>query len=178
MAVHATHLTAAEIRQLGQAGAMVCLCRTTERDLGDGLPAVAEMRAAGVRLCVGADSHCAPDAFEEIRAVELDDRSRTEQRTVAATAPDLLAIGTEAGYAALGLEQAAARDAVHLRADDAALAGAAGALLADHVIFGATARAVDQVFVGDNRIVEQGQHVIYEEAHREFTRTVSRIFGD
>ncbi|MCB0158946.1 MAG: formimidoylglutamate deiminase, partial [Caldilineaceae bacterium] len=72
--VHATHLTADEVMRLGQSGATVCLCRTTERDLGDGLPRTGELAAAGVRLCAGVDSHCAPDAFEELRAVELDER--------------------------------------------------------------------------------------------------------
>ncbi len=68
---------------------------------------------AGVNICVGVDSHCGGDAFEELRAVELDERSRREQRIVAATAPALLTMGTEAGYAAIGMADGWREDAVH-----------------------------------------------------------------
>ncbi len=176
VAVHATHLSADETVALGRATASVCLCRTTERDLGDGLPQTAELVAAGVRLCVGVDSHCSGDAFEEIRAVELDERSRSEQRIAAATATELLEMGTKAGYAALGLADAWREDAVHLRVDDPALVGASEPLLADHVVFGATPRAVDQLFVGGRRIVDGGVHDRYAEARAGYLQALTRVF--
>ena len=178
VAVHATHLTADEIAALGRANASVCLCRTTERDLGDGLPQTAEMVAAGVRLCVGVDSHCGADAFEELRAVELDERSRSEQRLVAASAPQLLAMGTSAGHVAIGAPDAWRADAVHLRSDDPALVGAREPLLADHVLFGATPRAVDQVYVDGRRIVDGGVHGRYAEARAGYLRALDKVLGD
>ena len=48
--VHATHLTDTEINTLGEARSMVCICRTTERDLGDGLPPISDLIQAGARL--------------------------------------------------------------------------------------------------------------------------------
>src|SRR5690625_5222775 len=36
-AVHATHLTAADITDLGSSGTSICMCPTTERDLADGI---------------------------------------------------------------------------------------------------------------------------------------------
>lgn len=177
VAVHATHLSEQEILHLGAAGATVCLCRTTERDLGDGLPKVADLRQAGVKLCVGVDSHCAADAYEEIRAVELDDRSRTERRIVAATAPELLEIGTKNGYEAIGWGTAWHDDRVLLRRDDPSLLGAADDLLADMVIFGATPRAVDEVWVGERQIVADGVHVSYEEAHRRYEQAIANLFN-
>ena len=36
------------MRALGDSGARVCLCRTTERDLGDGLPRTRDLVRAGV----------------------------------------------------------------------------------------------------------------------------------
>ncbi|MEM7116181.1 MAG: formimidoylglutamate deiminase [Chloroflexota bacterium] len=175
VSVHATHLSQAEIEQMGSAQAMACLCRTTERDLGDGLPQAGDMKAAGVRFCVGVDSHCCPDAFEEVRAVELDERSRTEQRIVAATAPELLSIGTQEGYVAIGMDDTWQEDEVWLRADDPALAGSDEELLADSVIFGATPRAVDQVFVAGQRIVDGGRHVAYESALREYEKVMAAM---
>ena len=177
VAVHATHLTAEEVAHLGRAGATVCLCRTTERDLGDGLPRTGELVDAGARLCVGVDSHCAPDAFEELRAVELDERSRTEQRIIL-SAPALLAMGTHNGYAAVGMAGLGEDDAVYLRRADPAFAGATLDLAADHVVFGATPRAVDEVWVAGTRIVENGVHTGYAAAHAGYVRALASLGMD
>jgi formimidoylglutamate deiminase len=80
VAVHATHLAPHEPGLLGQARAFVCLCPTTERDLGDGLPDVGALQAAGVRLCAGIDSHVVTHPLEDLRAIDLDERLRTGKR--------------------------------------------------------------------------------------------------
>jgi len=121
--VHATHLTDEEVQALGDARAMVCLCRTTERDLGDGLPRTSDLIQAGAQLCVGIDSHVEDNAFEEVRAVELDERSRLEARHTVAEAPELLEIATTLGYAACGMDNAWQEDSVRLRRTDPALVG-------------------------------------------------------
>lgn len=175
VAVHATHLDQAEIKALGQARAFICLCRTTERDLGDGLPPAAGLVQAGARLCVGVDSHAGPDAFEEIRAVELDDRSRTEARTVAAEAPALLQMATQCGYEAIGMADAWIEDEVYLRAADPSVALVEDDLLTDAVIFGATPRAVDEVIVGGQTIVKDGYHLRYDEAYHGYEQTLRKL---
>jgi formimidoylglutamate deiminase len=164
VAIHATHLSAPEIAALGTAGAFIGLCRTTERDLGDGTPALDALLAGGAKLCFGVDSHASSDAFEEIRAAELDMRVAAEARHVAAEAPRLLDAATRNGYAALGWGDAWQHDALWLNANDASLAGADPALLADAVVFGATPRAVQRVVVNGHTIVEQGRHIRYDEA--------------
>lgn len=80
VAVHATHLMPHEADLLGEARAFACLCPTTERDLGDGLPDVGALRGAGARLCTGVDSHVLTDPFEEMRGIELGERLRTQKR--------------------------------------------------------------------------------------------------
>jgi formiminoglutamate deiminase len=175
VAVHATHLDPAEIRALGTAQAFICLCRTTERDLGDGLPAVAELVQAGAQLCVGVDSHASPDAFEEIRAVELDDRSRTEARHVAAEAAALLGAATQGGYEAIGMPEAWSQDKVYLKATDPSIALSNDDLLPDAVIFGATPRAVDKVVVNDKVIVEQGLSLNYKVAYQGYEATLRKL---
>src|SRR6185437_11537704 len=80
VAVHATHLAPHEPALLGAARAFVCLCPTTERDLGDGLPDVFALQTAGVRLCVGIDSHVVTHPLEDLRAIDLDERLRTGRR--------------------------------------------------------------------------------------------------
>lgn len=175
VAVHATHLDAGEIQALGHSGATVCLCRTTERDLGDGLPHTAELIQAGARLCVGVDSHASGDAFEEIRAVELDERSRTLARTVAAEAPDLLTMATQNGCEAIGFGDAWKRDHVLLNAHDPSVAAIATEQLADAVVFAATPRAVQEVVVDGRSVVEAGWHADYETSRRAYETTLRRL---
>ena len=80
VAVHATHLLAHEASMLGVAHAFACICATTERDLGDGIPDLTALRNTGARLCVGIDSHVMTDPFEELRALETLERLRTQRR--------------------------------------------------------------------------------------------------
>ena len=79
-AVHCTQLLPHEADLLGRARAFACICATTERDLGDGLPDLGNLRAAGARLCTGIDSHVITDPFEELRALETHERLRTRRR--------------------------------------------------------------------------------------------------
>ena len=173
VAIHATHLTDEEIAALGAARSYVGLCRTTERDLGDGAPETAALVRAGARLCFGVDSHASGDAFEEVRAAELDMRVQAEARHVAAEAPLLLEAATRTGYQAIGFDTEWRTDTVWLDAEDASIAGADGDLLADAVVFGATPRAVDRVQVAGKVIVTGGRHVSYEEALAGFHKTIA-----
>jgi len=174
VAIHATHLTPAEIAALGAARAYIGLCRTTERDLGDGAPETAALVQAGAQICFGVDSHASGDAFEEVRAAELDMRVQAEARHVAAEAPRLLDAATRAGYQAIGFGAEWQTDTVWLNADDASIAGADDELLADAVIFGATPRAVDRAEVAGRVIVDGGRHVRYDEALAAFQKTIKR----
>ncbi len=78
--VHCTNLTAAEARLLGEAKGFACICATTERDLGDGLPDISALRASGARLCTGIDSHVVTDPIDDLRALETHERLRTRAR--------------------------------------------------------------------------------------------------
>jgi cytosine/adenosine deaminase-related metal-dependent hydrolase len=80
VAVHATQLEPHEARLLGEARAFACVCATTERDLGDGLPNLGALREAGVRLCTGIDSHVVTDPFDDLRSLETHERLRTRAR--------------------------------------------------------------------------------------------------
>lgn len=178
VAVHATHLRDGEAELLGRAGATACVCRTTERDLGDGVPDVGAMVRANVRLAVGTDSHFSSDPFEEARAMELDERCRVQLRHAALEAPEILGALTVNGYAALGLGQEAG-DRVLLRDDDPALVGASlGATdpaIDDAVAFHASGRAVRDVWVGGERIVEDGVHPGYSAARERYLATLRRV---
>lgn len=107
VAVHATHLELHEASLLGQARAIACICGTTERDLGDGLPNVNALRAANVRLCPGVDSHVMTDPLEDLRCIELGERLRTGRRLAVRSdertpAEELLHMGTVVAAEACG----------------------------------------------------------------------------
>jgi len=127
VAVHATHLLAHEARLLGEARAMVCLCPTTERDLGDGLPDVGALWDAGVRLSTGIDSHVVTAPLEDLRCVELGERLRTGKRVVvrpddgATPAEALWRIGSDLGAIACGFPDAGGVIEVDLEAPELAL---------------------------------------------------------
>ncbi|MBK9261854.1 MAG: formimidoylglutamate deiminase [Polyangiaceae bacterium] len=126
VAVHATHLELHEASLLGQANAMACLCPTTERDLGDGLPNVTALRDAGVRLCAGVDSHVMTDPLEDLRAIDLGERLRTGKRLVVRAdkrtpAEELLHMGTVLGAEACGFSDPGGFVEVDLDAPELAL---------------------------------------------------------
>ncbi len=88
VAVHATNLLEHEARLLGEARGFACVCATTERDLGDGLPDLGALRGAGVRLCTGIDSHVITDPFDDLRALETHERLRARKRVTFAPASE------------------------------------------------------------------------------------------
>jgi formiminoglutamate deiminase len=152
-AVHATHLTAADVGLLGGSATYACFCPTTERDLGDGIGPSRALHDAGSPLSLGSDSHAVIDLFEEMRAVELDERLATQRRGHW-TAAELLVAGTR--HDSLGWDDAGAI-AVGQRADLVTIA-------TDHVrtagtgadeqtaVFAASAENVTHVVV-DGRVV-------------------------
>jgi formiminoglutamate deiminase len=161
-AVHATHLTDADVALLG--GATVCLCPTTERDLADGIGAARRLRDAGARLAVGSDSQAVIDLFEEARAIELDERLATGTRGLHRAA-DLLHAATSRGHAALGwpdagrIEAGALADLATVSLDGVRLAGTRAEHAVESAVFAASAGDVTDVFAGGRRIVRGGAHV-------------------
>ncbi|HWM18701.1 MAG TPA: formimidoylglutamate deiminase [Ilumatobacteraceae bacterium] len=163
-AVHATHLTDADVDALGASRTTVCLCSTTERDLADGIGPARALRDAGSTLALGSDSHAVIDLFEEARAVEHHERLATLVRGNH-DAPSLLRAATTNGHASLGWPDAgqlavgALADLCTVRLDSVRLAGAHREHLLESVVFAATAADVDHVVVGGEVIVRNGTHV-------------------
>ncbi len=101
--IHATHAADDELDLVSEAGARVCVCPTTEANLGDGFAPVRRMLEREITLCIGSDSNIRVDPLEELR--ELDGIARRDAltREIIPTA-DLLAVGAENGAAALGID--------------------------------------------------------------------------
>ena len=157
--VHATHLTADDIGLLGGSRTRACFCPTTERDLGDGIGPSRALHDAGSPLTLGSDSHAVIDLFEEMRAVELDERLTTRRRGHW-TAAELLEAATTTGHGSLGFDDAGAI-AVGRRADlvtlDTSTPRTAGTGRDQNTaVFAATAEDVTQVMVDGRVVVRQG----------------------
>jgi formiminoglutamate deiminase len=136
--VHCTNVTPHEAAILGAARAFACICATTERDLGDGLPNLGALRQAGVRLCTGIDSHVITDPFDDLRALETQERLRTRTRVTftpegRTPAEELWREGSLEGCAACGFTDAGG-DVVIAR-DHPTLALVAEHDLVDAVVF-------------------------------------------
>jgi formiminoglutamate deiminase len=150
VAVHATHLAPHEARLLGDTSSFVCVCATTERDLGDGLPDLTALRAAGARLCTGGDSHVVVDPIDDLRALETHERLRTKTRVTfhpaqGTPAESLWRAGSLEGAAACGFHDAGGH--VVVRADHPSLALVDDENLLDAVVFGAPANVIERVEV-------------------------------
>jgi formiminoglutamate deiminase len=163
-AVHATHVDRDDIDLYTTSRSMCCFCPTTERDLADGIGPSAELSDAGVPLCIGSDQHAVIDPFEEMRAIELDERLRSMRRgTHAARA--LLDMGSVNGYRSLGWEAGgvlavgALADLTTISLDSARLAGSRSHELIDAAVFAATASDVTDVMVGGRSVVRDGHHL-------------------
>jgi cytosine/adenosine deaminase-related metal-dependent hydrolase len=181
-AIHVTHPTDRDRALLGEAGATVCLCPTTERDLADGIGPAAALREAGARLAVGSDSQAVIDVFEEARAIELDERlARLERGNHDAAA--LLTAATADGRRAIGWPEADAiepgnlADLVNLSGESVRLAGIGPETAAASIVFAASAADVANVIVGGEFVVRDGAHTKLD-VPRELRDSIAALAPD
>jgi formimidoylglutamate deiminase len=136
--VHATHADAHELDLIADAGARVCLCLTTEANLGDGFAPVGQLCERGIGICIGSDSNVRIDPLEELRELETTARRASGRREVC-DAETLLCFGADEGAAALALER---WPEIQIDTDHRSLRGLPAADLLDALVFGCGADVV------------------------------------
>jgi formiminoglutamate deiminase len=166
--VHATHTTEADRDLIARSGAGVCLCPTTEADLGDGTGPASEYRALGVPLSLGSDSNAVVDILEEARRVEHHDRLRLRRRGVHSPAA-LLRSATFEGARALGwdsgrLEPGALADIVVVDPEHLDLSGFDLVNGVATLVMAATRASVTHVLVGGETVLSPGGSSLPDEA--------------
>ena len=163
-AVHATHLTDADIGLLGDSGCCCCLCPTTERDLADGdrpgAGARRRRRLAVPRLRLPrGDRHARGGPGGRARRAPRERRARSPRRArrccARRRATATPALGRDGGR----LEAGAPADLVTIGLDSVRLAGAPADAALDAVVFAASAADVREVVCGGRAIVSEGRHV-------------------
>jgi formimidoylglutamate deiminase len=184
--VHATHIDDAEAGALAGSGAVVCLCPSTEGNLGDGLFPLRNYLQSGGRIAIGSDSHVSVNPFEELRWLEYGQRLASQSRNVAAlhdghTGRSLfqlaLAGGSLAGgHARAGLAAGAHADLVVLDDQSPALAGHEADTLLDALVFSGLPLPIDKVMVHGEWRVLNGRHVDAERAASDYARAIRELY--
>jgi formimidoylglutamate deiminase len=136
--VHATHANDHELDLLADAGARVCICPTTEANLGDGFAPVDRLVEREIAMCIGSDSNVRIDPLEELRELEGIARRLTLSRNVIPPG-DLMRIGSDSGAASLGLTE---WDSIEIDADHRSLAGVSPDEAIAAVLFGCSADVI------------------------------------
>ena len=183
--VHATHMDADETESLARSGAVVCLCPSTEANLGDGLFPLHEFLTAGGQIAIGSDSHVSINPFEELRWLEYGQRLASQSRNVASLQEAhvgrelfsrALAGGVQASTrTASGLQAGAPADLVALYDDDPMLVGHGDASILDALVFSGYRLPIERVMVhGDWRVVD-GDHVDQDGSRAAFAAALERI---
>jgi formimidoylglutamate deiminase len=181
--VHATHIDDEEITAVADSGAVVCLCPSTEANLGDGLFPLQRFLQRDGRIAIGSDSHVTINPFEELRWLEYGQRLITQERNVAAiarnqTGRSLFELAAAGGAQATG--QAGGRiqvgdnaDLIALDDDSPMLVGHSTRSLLDALVFSGFTLPIDRVMVRGEWQVIDGRHRDAAEA-REVYATVAR----
>ncbi len=100
-AVHSTHTTADELRYLTQAN--ICVCPTTERNLGDGIAPARAWMEQRINVCFGSDSNVQIDLLEDARELEYHLRLQRMERALL-NERDLFQYATQGGAKSLAAE--------------------------------------------------------------------------
>jgi formimidoylglutamate deiminase len=189
--VHVIHVTPKAVGMLASAGATVCACPTTERNLGDGVVPVDEFLKQGVPVALGSDSHIEIDLLEDARELEYHLRLQKMERSVLAEPDDegrsalagrLFHYATMHGAFSIDapggiLERGYPADFFTVDLDDASIAGSPSEDLLSNIVFSLSRTAIKDVVVGGKRIVEDGKHAQQEEIVGRFKSLQRKLWG-
>lgn len=184
-AVHAIHLTPAEIGMVAQWDATICACPTTERNLGDGVFPADRIMSAGIRVALGSDSQAQIDPLEDARELDYHLRLQQQQRAIldqSATkslAAQLFECATIHGARSLAipsreLKPGEPADFFTVDLNDASIAGHNPENLLPIVVFSLNRSAIRDVVVNGRMILRDQKHehqdeIVsrYQEVHRK-----------
>ena len=186
--VHATHMTSEEMDALIDRTAVVCVCPTTEANLGDGIFPLQEFESGFGRWAIGSDSHVSVGPAAELRLLEYAQRLTRRERNVArayeghSTGRSLLEnawrSGADACARAVGSIRIGHRaDIVVLDGDHPALVGRTEDEILDSWIFSGEDTPVRDVMVGGAWVIRDGRHEREEEVAARYRETVVGLVG-
>jgi formimidoylglutamate deiminase len=80
--VHTTHLINDDLEAIKESSPSICICPSTEKNLGDGVVKLLDLYRLGINICLGTDQHVRLDPFCEARSLEEQERLRLKKRTI------------------------------------------------------------------------------------------------
>ena len=186
--VHATHIDDEEITAIADSGAVVCLCPSTEANLGDGLFPLQRFLQRQGRIAIGSDSHVSINPFEELRWLEYGQRLITRERNVAAigrnqTGRSLFELTAAGGAQATGQSGGRIRvgdnaDLIALDDDSPMLAGHSTRSLLDALVFSGFTLPIDRVMVRGEWQVIDGRHNDAAAAREAYAAVARDLYRD
>jgi formimidoylglutamate deiminase len=171
-AVHATHTTEEEIHFLAHSN--ICVCPTTERNLGDGIAPADHWHHAGVNVCFGSDSNSQIDLLEDARELEYHLRLKRLERSIL---PEqrLFDYATAGGVRSLRIKAAA--DFFTIDLAHPSIAGADSDSLLSHIIFATQKSAIREVYVAGREVMADGRHNDQEQIIERFVAVQRRVWS-
>lgn len=177
-AVHSIHMDGIEIRELAEAGATICSCPTTERNLGDGILAADLATQAGIPIAFGSDSQAQIAPLEDARQLEYHLRLAQQNRAIldqidaVGLASRLFNCATKNGADALHvhageLTPGMCADFFTIDLNDLSIAGHSPADLLQIVVFSLERTAIRDVIV-------QGKVVLRDRLHAQSADVLAR----
>jgi formimidoylglutamate deiminase len=178
-------MDADETESLARSAAVVCLCPSTEANLGDGLFPLHDFLSAGGKMAIGSDSHVSINPFEELRWLEYGQRLVTQSRNVASLQQSH--VGRELFSRALdggaqistreiaGIQSGAVADLVALYDDDPMLVSHDEASLLDALVFSGYRLPIERVMVHGQWQVVDGQPVGQADTRAAFADALRKI---
>ena len=186
--VHATHMDREETKALAGSDAVVCVCPSTEANLGDGLFPLAEFLTHGGHIAIGSDSHISINPFEELRWLEYGQRLATQSRNIASirsshVGRELFERAVEGGAQAsgqsvAGLCEGAPADIVALYDDDPMLTGHSDKSRLDALVFSGYRLPIEGVMVHGEWQVLDGDHKDVAGARDAYRAAVAELGDD
>jgi formimidoylglutamate deiminase len=188
-AVHAIHIDAEETAMLADAGATICSCPTTERNLGDGIIAADQVMRSGMRVALGSDSQAQIEPLEDARELDYHLRLAQQQRAILdqigeqGLAARLFDCATVNGARALAVpsgELTADSFADFFTVDlgDVSIAGHSADDLLPLIVFGMNRTAIRDVAVNGKLIVRDGKHTLQEEIVSRYGEVHAKVWRD
>ncbi len=184
--IHATHMTAAEIRAVAHSQAIVGLCPTTEANLGDGLFPLPAFLNGGGSFGIGSDSQVCASPARELQLLEYGQRLAERRRAVVVDEPErhvgaalfdrAIRGGSRAcGQQCHGISVGAAADLIELDPQDLTLASRSPDHALDSWIFASTQSCIRTVITSGRQVVTDGRHDLQEAAADRFRGVLQEL---
>ncbi len=187
-AVHGIHLSPHEMMLLGSASATVCVCPSTERNLGDGIAPADALLNCSIDLSLGSDSQAHIDLLDEARQLEGHLRLLRLRRNVLdpgngsqdGLAARLLTIATASGARSLGLDIGTLSvgqpaDFFTVNLNHRSLFGVREPHLLASIAFASRPDAIADLFVAGRQVVTNGIHPLEQTAADHFKAAVTTL---